>query len=145
MDPSEFSDLLIAFYDLRTGLDSVDIRTFEKEKQETWTTLHNALNSVRVTTQDELFSVSLSDLLHKIMIMACARFAAQTVAKACPGWPFVIMKIDAQIAKKKEREGGGEIQPIPKKRPFLWVPGWYTQNDTTTPRPAPASPQGVHF
>jgi hypothetical protein len=132
MDPSEFSDLLVAFCDLRTSLGHVDIRSFKKEKQETWTTLHNALKSGRFTTQDELFSVSLSDLLHKLMIIACAHYAAPDVAKGCQGWPFVIMEIDAQIAKKKEREGGGEIQPIPKKRPFLWVPGWYTQNDDST-------------
>jgi hypothetical protein len=74
----------------------------------------------------------MSDLLNKIMIIASANHLASKIVQFCPDWLFVIMEIDTEIAKKKEREGDGEIQPIPKKRPAWWVAVWYTHNDDST-------------
>ena len=119
MDPLEFSELLLAFRDFCTGLRSVERAAWPPSQQQRWTTLYNALVSPHVTTQDELFSDSLSDLLHKIMIIACAKFADVDVAKSCPGWPFVIMEIDAQIAKKKAASESAPAQQLHTMRESL--------------------------
>ena len=128
MDEFDFYELRQAFLHLRHAIDYTVIKA-EDERKERWETLCTALKSGQFKTQDEVFSVSLSDLLHKIMIIASANYLVDQIAHSAPGWAFVLMEIDAQIAKKKEREGGGGIQPIPTKRPAWWVPGWYKQND----------------
>ena len=119
MDPLEFSELLLAFRDVCTGIRLVERAAWDPEKQHRWTTLYNALVSPHVTTQDELFTDSLSDLLHKIMIMACSSFAVRDVARSCPGWPFVIMEIDAQIAKKKAASESAPAQQLRTMRDSL--------------------------
>ena len=52
------------------------------------------------------------NLLHKYMLIVCAEMLVRDVQINCPGWVWVIMEIDTQIAKKK----GTQQIPVPANR-----------------------------
>jgi hypothetical protein len=128
MDPFEFTQLRIVFGDLCTGFDCWDTSGIKASTKERWTTLHTSLKSGSWRTEDEIIGVSLSDLLHKLMLIACAQRGARDIGTSCPGRPFVIMEIDTQIAKKKRRQKAearrtdDDIEFTPKKKETWWTP-----------------------
>ena len=150
MDPVEFRNLRVLVTDLCHGLYEWDSsNTLHSHWLAEFTTLLTALRTGTWETEDEIISVTLSDLLHKLMLIACSGQGGRHFQTYCPAWPFVIAEIDAQLAKKARRDikydpdaevldikddPDAEVLDIkddpdaPKKRKGdggWWAPAWY--------------------
>ena len=134
MDPVEFRNLRVLVTDLCNGLYDWDSGPTQRSRWlAEFTPLLTALRAGTWQTEDEIISVTLSDLLHKLMLIACADQGGRHFQTWCPAWPFVIAEIDAQLAKKARRAADAEVLDIkddpdaPKKRKGdgWWTPAWY--------------------
>ena len=101
MDELEFRNLLVVWRDFFTDIQSTkleDISTHDNQKE--WQRLHNAFKFTRNISEDELISERMSYLLHKYMFVICAEIGLASKFQEMR-WLWLIMEIDAQIAKKK--------------------------------------------
>ena len=139
MDPVEFRNLRVVVTDLRNALYQWDSGNTRGDRWlSEFTPLLAELRAHSFKTEDEIISVTLSDLLHKLMLIACSGQGGRHFHHWCPAWPFVIAEIDAQLAKKARRDikddPDAEVPDIkddpdaPKKRKGdggWWAPAWY--------------------
>ena len=138
MDPVEFRNLRVLVTDLCNALYAWDSGNTRADRWlSEFTPLLAELRAHSFKTEDKIISVTLSDLLHKLMLIACSGQGARHFDRYCPAWPFIIAEIDAQLAKKARRDikddPDAEVPDIkddpdaPKKRKSdgWWVPTWY--------------------
>jgi hypothetical protein len=100
MDPFEFRQFSLVFCDFCTGLDHWDTRSLEGETLQRWTPLYTTVKSHKWGTQDEIVSVTMSEILHKLMMIVCANHGVREVSSSCPGWLWLIMELDTQLDKR---------------------------------------------
>ena len=43
----------------------------------------------------------MANMLHKYMAIACSFHLVREIEQTCPGWPWLLMEMDAQVAKRK--------------------------------------------
>ena len=51
--------------------------------------------------QQDLITESMADSLHKCMAIACNHHLVREIENSCPGWPWLLMEVDKQVAKRK--------------------------------------------
>ena len=56
---------------------------------------------MRRYTQDEIVTEAMATRLHKYMAIACSSYLVPDIQQRCPGWPWLLMEMDAQVAKRK--------------------------------------------
>ncbi len=100
MDAFEFKQFSLVFSDFCTGLDHWDTKILQGEELQRWTLLHKTVKSYKWGTQDEMVSVTMSEILHKILMIVCANHGVRDVSLCCPAWLWLIMEVDAQLAKR---------------------------------------------
>ena len=128
MNERDFHKLHGTWGDFSDGLKGISLdRICRDENKQEWKTLQSSFNFGlgRGYTEDVIVSEWMSTLLHKNMFIIYAENLMRDVQTACPGWSWIIMEFDAQIAKKKathremETEGLGRRQVDAEMRNLL--------------------------
>ena len=54
----------------------------------------------------------MADSLHKCMAIACAHHLVREIETSCPGWPWLLMEMDKQVAKMKGTHYGMDVEQV---------------------------------
>jgi hypothetical protein len=104
MNETDFYNLRVCWNDFLFGISRISIDQIHSDQNKTeWTKLRSSFDWVngRRYTHQEIVTESMANLLHKYMAFACTSFLVREIEESCPGWPWLLMEMDAQVAKGK--------------------------------------------
>ena len=105
MNETDFRNLRVCWSDFVVGVSEASrIKILHDENKREWDMSLNHFMVVRSEKgglQEDLITESMADLLHKCMAIACAHHLVREIEVACPGWPWLLMEVDKQVAKRK--------------------------------------------
>ena len=97
-------NLQMVFCDFFDGLQTIPVAGMRDEaSKEEWTKLQQSFTYVKGHryAEDVIINENMSTLLHKYMSMVNVNIQMYQVIAACPGWAWLLMYIDTEIAKKR--------------------------------------------
>ena len=115
MNKLDFYNLHMCWSDFVTSLSQVRlIEITNHENKNEWGKLleYFALVKVNRGRQQDLITESMADSLHKCMAIACAHHLVREIETSCPGWPWLLMEVDRQVAKRKGIHYGTDAEQV---------------------------------
>lgn len=116
MNETDFHNLRVCWSDFVTGVSMTDqMRIRNNENKREWDMSLNHLMVVRSENgglQEDLITESMADLLHKCMAIACAHHLVREIEVVCPGWPWLLMEVDKQVARRKGIDHGMDVEQV---------------------------------
>jgi len=113
MNDTDFYNLRVCWNDFFLGISSISIDHINSDENKTeWTKLRSSFHYVkgRRYTQQEIVTESMANLLHKYMAVTCTSYLVREIEQSCPGWPWLLMEMDAQVAKQVGRHTDAEMR-----------------------------------
>jgi hypothetical protein len=105
MNETDFRNLRVCWSDFVTGVSMADqMKIRDNENKREWDMLLNhfmAVKGEKGGLQEEHITESMAESLHKCMAIACVHHLVRQIEEACPGWPWLLMEVDKQVAKRK--------------------------------------------
>ena len=113
MNKLDFYNLHMCWSDFVTSLSQVRlIEITNHENRNEWGKLLDYFTLVKVNggRQQDLITESMADSLHKCMAIACTHHLVRVIEVSCPGWPWLLMEVDKQVAKRKGIHYGMDVE-----------------------------------
>ena len=104
MNEIDFYNLRVCWSDFLNVISNINIeRITEPNNKNEWIKLRTSFtyDSMRRYTQDEIVTKEMATILHKYIAIACTSHFVPQIELSCPGWPWLLMEMDAQVAKRK--------------------------------------------
>ena len=103
MNETDFYHLRVAWCDFFYAISEIQIDNIRIANQTEWNELRSSFPFVRGRqyTQQEIVTESMANLLHKYMAIVCTNMLVRDIENVCPGWPWLLMEMNAQVAKGK--------------------------------------------
>ena len=105
MNETDFHNLRVCWSDFVDGVSRVNsMKISLEENQRQWNISLNhfmVLRGEKGGLQEDLITESMAESLHKCMAIACAHHLVREIEVVCPGWPWLLMEVDKQVAKRK--------------------------------------------
>ena len=117
MNEIDFYHLRVCWSDFFDAISSISSDRITGKELE-WKTLQDSFHYQKEKVhyeQHEIVTASMASMLHKYMAIACTFHLVREIEQTCPGWPWLLMEMDAQVAKRKL----GEQKASEKKRMAL--------------------------
>ena len=115
MKDIDLYNLRVCWTDFMNGVSDVDLVYISNvENKKEWVKLldHFALARKGGCRQQDLITESMADWLHKCMAIACSHGVVCEIEKECPGWPWLLMEVDRQVAKGKGIHDGMDVEQV---------------------------------
>jgi hypothetical protein len=90
-------NLCLCWCDFVTGVEQArSIKISHGESKMEWDKSLNYFTLVRRNgvTQEDLITESMTDSLHKCMVIACTHYLVCEIETSCPGWSWLLMEVD---------------------------------------------------
>ncbi len=115
MNELDFYNLRVCYNDFFAVVSEVRlIEILREEHKKVWGELLNyfALVKGNGCQQQDLITESMADSLHKCMAIACVYHLVPEIEKGCVGWPWLLMEVDKQVAKRKRIDHGMDVKQM---------------------------------
>ena len=115
MKDIDLYNLRVCWTDFHIAVADVDlVYISHEENKKEWVKLLNHFDIARGAgcRQQDLITESMADWLHKCMAIACAHRVVAEIEKECPGWPWLLMEVDRQVAKGKGIHDGMDVEQV---------------------------------
>lgn len=115
MNEIDFYKLRVCWEEFFIGISEINLdRILHDGNKNEWEKLRNSFTYLngRNYTQHDIFTESMANLLHTYMGILNSSFLVREMEKSCPGWPWLLMVVDKQVAKRKGTHYEGGVEQV---------------------------------